>query len=97
VAAGSAVGGPPAAGGSESLSDVEREHIVRTLEQVHGNKSRAARALGLSRRRLYRLLDRHGLVHMIQRRECEADGDVAANEEPKHHPGSPASVGYDGR
>ena len=97
VAAGSAVAGAPAPGGSESLSDIEREHIVRTLEQVHGNKSRAARALGLSRRRLYRLLERHGLVHMIQRRDGEPDDDVEAKEEPVLEPGSPTSAGYDGR
>src|SRR5687768_15061396 len=32
------------------LVEVEREHIVRTLEQVHGNKAVAARMLGISRR-----------------------------------------------
>src|SRR5687768_14667606 len=30
------------------LVEVEREHIVRTLEQVHGNKAVAARMLGIS-------------------------------------------------
>jgi DNA-binding NtrC family response regulator len=40
---------------------VEREHIVRTLELVRGNKAGAARLLGMSRRALYRLLERHGL------------------------------------
>jgi DNA-binding NtrC family response regulator len=47
---------PPA-----SLVDVERDHIVRTLEQVHGNKAVAARLLGVSRRAFYRQLERHGL------------------------------------
>jgi two-component system response regulator HydG len=62
--------------GTESLSAVERDHIVRTLEQVHGNKSLAARALGLSRRRLYRLIERHGLDHLIQRREGDAEAEL---------------------
>jgi DNA-binding NtrC family response regulator len=43
------------------LLEVEREHIVRTLELVRGNKAGAARLLGMSRRALYRLLERHGL------------------------------------
>jgi DNA-binding NtrC family response regulator len=58
---------------SESLSAVERDHIVRTLEQMQGNKSLAAHALGLSRRRLYRLIERHHLDHLIQRREGAPD------------------------
>jgi len=69
---------PSDASGSESLSAVERDHIVRTLEQARGNKSLAAHALGLSRRRLYRLIERHNLDHLIQRREAGAlDGDAA--------------------
>jgi DNA-binding NtrC family response regulator len=65
----------PAGNGTESLSDVERDHIVRTLEAMHGNKSLAARALGLSRRRLYRLIERHNLDHLIQRRDGAAADD----------------------
>jgi ActR/RegA family two-component response regulator len=52
------------------LSDVERNHIVRTLAQVGGNKAVAARLLGVSRRAFYRQLERHGLhqrVPMTQR------------------------------
>lgn len=47
------------------LVEVEREHIVRTLEQVHGNKAVAARMLGISRRAFYRQLERHGLHHRV--------------------------------
>jgi two-component system response regulator RegA len=43
------------------LVDVERDHIVRTLQQVRGNKAVAARMLGISRRAFYRQLERHGL------------------------------------
>lgn len=43
------------------LVEVERQHIVRTLAQVHGNKAVAARLLGISRRAFYRQLERHGL------------------------------------
>lgn len=47
------------------LSDVERNHIVRTLAQVGGNKAVAARLLGVSRRAFYRQLERHGLHQRI--------------------------------
>ena len=48
-----------------SLEDVERDHIIRTLEQVRGNKAVAARVLGVSRRAFYRQLERHGLHQRI--------------------------------
>ncbi|MGE0591075.1 MAG: sigma-54-dependent transcriptional regulator [Vicinamibacterales bacterium] len=47
------------------LSEVEREHIVRTLQQVRGNKAVAARLLGVSRRAFYRQLERHGLHQRV--------------------------------
>ena len=68
---GAAVETPPGAvsrllpPGATPLVEVEREHIVRTLEQVHGNKAVAARMLGISRRAFYRQLERHGLHHRV--------------------------------
>lgn len=52
-------------GATAPLMEVEREHIVRTLEQVRGNKAVAARILGISRRAFYRQLERHGLHQRI--------------------------------
>ncbi len=46
---------------TEDLSHVEREHIVRVLSEARGNKRAAAARLGLSRRSLYRRLDRYQL------------------------------------
>jgi DNA-binding NtrC family response regulator len=43
------------------LARVEREHIMRTLQSVKGNKSAAARLLGLDRKTLYRKLEAYGL------------------------------------
>jgi two-component system response regulator HydG len=57
------IGQPPA--GPAPLVEVEREHIVRTLQQVRGNKAVAARLLGISRRAFYRQLERHGLHQRI--------------------------------
>lgn len=50
------------------LSTVEREHIVRILQRVGGNKKAAARLLGVSRRALYRKLERLDLSTTISRR-----------------------------
>jgi len=56
--------------GQESLASVERDHILRTLRRVGGNKKAAARMLGLSRRALYRRLERHRLDQTITRRKA---------------------------
>jgi two-component system, NtrC family, response regulator HydG len=57
-------GQPSSSGGSAGrrLSDVEREHIVRTLRTVAGNKAAAARVLGLNRKTLYRKLTQHRIA-----------------------------------
>jgi len=76
---------PPAAvPGSETepplLSTVEREHILRALQHARGNKKAAARMLGVSRRALYRRLERLGLESTISRRG-------------PHEPGAPEDRG----
>jgi DNA-binding NtrC family response regulator len=43
------------------LSEVERQHVLHVLRQEKGNKVHAARILGISRRALYRLLDKYRL------------------------------------
>jgi DNA-binding NtrC family response regulator len=45
----------------DSLEAVERRHVREMLTKAGGNKVRAAKALGVSRRTLYRLIDKHGL------------------------------------
>lgn len=44
-----------------TLKAIQREQVLKMLESTHGNKERTARLLGISRRTLYRLLDRYGL------------------------------------
>jgi DNA-binding NtrC family response regulator len=49
-------------GPSQDLEAIERGHIGRVLAETRGNKLVAARRLGISRRTLYRRLERHGLL-----------------------------------
>lgn len=43
-----------------TLEELERRYILRVLDAVHGNKTDAARILGLDRKTLYRKLERFG-------------------------------------
>ena len=58
---------------SDLLVNVEREHIQRALARANGNKKAAAKMLGLSRRALYRRLERLDLGGTITRRRAGAD------------------------
>ncbi|HEX7118228.1 MAG TPA: sigma-54 dependent transcriptional regulator [Longimicrobiales bacterium] len=44
-----------------TLDELERRHILRVLRRFDGNRSRAARALGISRPGLYKKLERFGI------------------------------------
>jgi DNA-binding NtrC family response regulator len=46
---------------SDTLADTEAEQIRRVMAATNGNKSRAAKILGIERKTLYRKLDRMGL------------------------------------
>jgi DNA-binding NtrC family response regulator len=60
----------------ELLVTVEREHIQRALMRARGNKKAAARMLGLSRRALYRRLERLDLGDTIMRRRDTSASEV---------------------
>jgi DNA-binding NtrC family response regulator len=66
--AGNAYAKAPSDHDGESLATVEREHIQRALARSGGNKKAAAKMLGLSRRALYRRLERLDLAETITRR-----------------------------
>jgi DNA-binding NtrC family response regulator len=77
ASAGAADGAPepaaPRAPEDVLLVNVEREHIQRALVRANGNKKAAARMLGLSRRALYRRLERLDLGGTITRRPTGMD------------------------
>jgi DNA-binding NtrC family response regulator len=52
---------PPAAPLDDFEPELDRHKVERVLQQVGGNRSAAARKLGISRRALYRRLDTFGL------------------------------------
>jgi DNA-binding NtrC family response regulator len=55
---------PPTAGedaDGHNLHDAQRRHVLAVLREEKGNKAHAARALGISRRALYRLLEKYQL------------------------------------
>ena len=57
---------PAPAEGDESghnLHDAQRRHVMAVLREEQGNKAQAARVLGISRRALYRLLEKYQLEH----------------------------------
>lgn len=64
-------------GDRDLLSTVEREHILKALQRTGGNKKAAARMLGVSRRALYRRLERLDLGATIQRRRHEGGAGPA--------------------
>jgi two-component system response regulator HydG len=44
------------------LEDVEKSHILRTLEHNHGNKTKTAHSLGITIKTLYNKLHRYGIL-----------------------------------
>jgi two-component system response regulator HydG len=51
----------PLPAGGVDLDEVERTFVEKALAQTRGNKSKAARLLGLTRAQLYSRLDKYGL------------------------------------
>jgi transcriptional regulator with GAF, ATPase, and Fis domain len=66
--------------GGMSLEALERALLLQALEKAKGNKSRAARLLGLTRRTLYSRLEKHGLRVPGEGGADEGDGAERGDE-----------------
>ena len=44
-----------------TLDELQKRHVADVLEATHGNMTETAKLLGVNRRTLYRMIDRHGL------------------------------------
>ena len=62
AAAGDRIEAPPLAGGDVSLEEVEKATILQTMTATGGNKSEAARRLGITRKTLHKKLKSYGLM-----------------------------------
>jgi len=60
-----------------SLEVLERELILKALAMARGNKSQAARLLGLTRRTLYSRMERHELRRPGEADDAGDDADIA--------------------
>jgi hypothetical protein len=61
IVSGTGLGPPPVLPAQQNLAEIERAHIVQTLERCGWNQSRAAEALGIGRSTLWRKFKDYGL------------------------------------
>ncbi|NWF72177.1 MAG: sigma-54-dependent Fis family transcriptional regulator [Nitrospirae bacterium] len=61
-----------------TLKALQKEQVLRMLESTHGNKERTARLLGISRRTLYRLLERYGIGKIRDSVESDVQGTIGS-------------------
>jgi len=73
-----------------SLEVLERELMLKALDMARGNKSQAARLLGLTRRTLYSRMERHGLRKPGEGEE--GGDDDAEGAPPEQAAGAPSSA-----
>lgn len=85
---------PAAINLEQLLRDVEVREIRRALEESAGNRSRAARRLGLTRPKLYRRLEQLGLAESPP--ATAEDSPATAEPAPAvSHPGADASLPHE--
>ncbi|MBI1314307.1 response regulator [bacterium] len=60
---------------TDNLEERERLHVQRVLDRENWNRSRTAEALGINRRSLYRLIQKHGLQPGSSDVNCENSDD----------------------
>ena len=50
---------------TDDLASLERTKVIEVLQREHGNKTRAARTLGIDRRKLYRLIEKYAVQQVL--------------------------------
>jgi len=71
AARGDACDSHPTGAVTDDLATIQRAHVVDVLRRERGNKARAARALGVNRRSLYRLLDKFDIQMVAEHGSVE--------------------------
>jgi DNA-binding NtrC family response regulator len=79
--------------GGLSLETLERELILQSLERAGGNKTQAAKLLGLTRRTLYSRMEKHGLRKPGEGDEAGDDEGAEPRAAGATEPGSSGSAG----
>jgi DNA-binding NtrC family response regulator len=59
---------PPEVSGTRSLDEITKQALIAALEHAQGQRQRAAKLLGVSRARLYRMLERYNLADFARPR-----------------------------
>jgi two-component system, NtrC family, response regulator AtoC len=44
-----------------TLEEIKKRHVIRALKKTKGNRSKAAKILGIDRKTLFRMVERFGL------------------------------------
>ena len=70
-----------------SLETLERELILQALDLARGNKSQAARLLGLTRRTLYSRMEKHDLRRPGEGDDTESEGEASESVDPAREGG----------
>ena len=60
------------------LAEIEKRHILRVLSSTGGNKTRAAKILGIDTKTLYNKLKAYGAAAQAARRRQQAETESAA-------------------
>ena len=76
--------GPAAFDDLPTLDTLEKRYVLHVVEAVGGNRTQAARVLGIDRRTLYRMAARWGVP--LGAEEGETEPDVPARLEPQEVP-----------
>jgi hypothetical protein len=63
-----------------TIQEAEKALILRTLEHVGGNKQKAARVLGISRRCLYNRLEEYGVMKPAGEAHHDVEGEPPNGE-----------------